>query len=98
MCKHKKSLTPPNPDYVGFTPFTEQFMRDMGYIHESVVEEASSTTPRSRSRWDDLVGIMFGNEKWYSIEDIQALLQRKLMDKRGHERHVKKTQKFQGVL
>jgi hypothetical protein len=97
MGQPKKQLPPPNPDYVGFSPFTEQFMRDLGYVHESVVEEATSTTTRSRARWDDLQGVMFDNEKWYAIEDIQALLQRKLLDKRGHERHARE-EKFVGVL
>ena len=95
MGKPKKTLPPPNPDYEGFTPFTETFMRDLGYVHESVIEEASSTTPRSRARWNDLVGVMFGNEKWYSIDDVKQLLTDKLNAKRGFEQHQKD---FVGVL
>ncbi len=89
MGQPKKKLPPPNPDYEGFTPFTENFMRDLGYVHESVVGEASSTTIRSRARWNELQGIMFGNEKWYSIDDVKSLLSDKLNAKRGFEEHQK---------
>jgi hypothetical protein len=89
MGKPKKTPPTPNPDYEGFTPFTETFMHDLGYVHESVIEEASSTTPRSRARWNDLQGVMFGNERWYFIDDIKSLLADKIAAKRGHELHVK---------
>ena len=54
-----------------------EWMRSIGYIHESEIEHATLTTPRSRARWTQPRGIMFGNERWYPISGIKRDLDAK---------------------
>ena len=89
MGKPRKTLPPPNPDFVGFSPFTEKFMRELGFVHESVIEEASSTSPRSRARRDGLKGVKFGNEEWFSIADVKEVLVDKLKAKHDANQYHK---------
>jgi hypothetical protein len=49
------------------------WMRSIGFVHESEVEDATCTTPRFRKAWP-LRPIQFGLENWYALEDIQQHL------------------------
>lgn len=52
----------------------------IGYLHETEIERASSTTPRSRTRWKSPRGVMFGNEKWYPIDEVKRHLDARAAD------------------
>ena len=49
------------------------WMRSLGFVHESEVEDATCTTHRFRKNWP-LRPIRFGLENWYSLDDIQQYL------------------------
>ena len=51
------------------------WMLSIGYVHESEIEHATSTLPRSRARWKSPAGVMFGNEKWYPLSEIKRHLE-----------------------
>lgn len=51
-----------------------KLMHSMGYMHESEVETATGTTAKSRSRWRSPKGVMFGNEKYFRMEEIKRHL------------------------
>jgi len=59
------------PDQPNMPPGVLEVMHRIGYVHESEVELATSTTNRSRARWKSPRGVMFGNEKWYPLEEIR---------------------------
>lgn len=50
------------------------WMLQLGYVHDSEVEEATSTAPRTRARWKPLRPVYFGNEAWYQLSDIKRHL------------------------
>jgi len=64
----------PTTDKLDISPRIRDWMRDLGYVPEDEVEEATGTSPRSRARWQSLKGVMWGNVKWYSIRAIQRAL------------------------
>jgi hypothetical protein len=49
------------------------WMRSLGFVHESEVEDATCTTHRFRKNWP-LRPIRFGLENWYALEDIRQHL------------------------
>ena len=51
-----------------------ELMASIGYICETELEEITATTPRSRARWKSPRGVMFGNMKWYPIDEIKRHL------------------------
>lgn len=51
-----------------------EWMRSLGYVHDSEVQHASSTTPRTRARWRSLRGVQFGNERWYPLDEVRRHL------------------------
>ena len=51
-----------------------ELMHRIGYLHETEIETATSTTPRSRARWKSPRGVMFGNEKWYPLDEVRRHL------------------------
>lgn len=40
----------------------------------SSLKTAASTTSRSRTRWKSPRGVMFGNEKWYPLDEVKRHL------------------------
>lgn len=58
-------------------PNIRESMLRIGYVHESEIEVMTSTTPRTRARWSDLKGVMFGNEKWYPLSEVKRHLDAK---------------------
>lgn len=58
----------------GMPPGVLELMHRIGYIHETEIEIATSTTPRSRARWKSPRGVMFGNEKWYPLDEVKRHL------------------------
>lgn len=63
------------PGY-GMPPDILEAFLAMGYLHETQVQIASSTTPRSRSskHWSGPRPVRFGNEEWYPISAIKDYL------------------------
>ena len=63
------------PGY-GMPPEILEAFQAMGYLHETQVQVATSTTPRSRSskRWKGPKPVRFGNEEWYPVSAIKAYL------------------------
>ena len=55
-------------------PAVLDLMHRIGYVHETEIEIATSTTSRSRARWKSPRGVMFGNEKWYPLDEIRRHL------------------------
>ena len=62
------------PDFEGMPPQVLDLMHRIGYVHESEIEVATSTTNRSRARWKSPRGVMFGNEKWYPLDEVKRHL------------------------
>ena len=54
-------------------PEVRNWMRSIGFVHESEIEEASCTTSRFRKAWP-LRPIQFGLENWYALEEIKQYL------------------------
>jgi len=54
-------------------PEVRAWMRSIGFVHESEVEDATCTTNRIRKSLP-LRPIRFGLETWYALEDIQQFL------------------------
>ena len=50
------------------------WMLHLGYVHDMEVQEATSTIPRTRARWKNLIPVYFGNEPWYQLADIKRHL------------------------
>ena len=48
---------------------TRQMLLDEGWIHESEVDAASNTRHTGRRRWS-IPHAMFGNERYFRIEDV----------------------------
>ena len=61
-----KTLTPIDAE-------VRDWMRRLGFVHESEIEDASCTTHRFRKNCP-LRPIRFGLENWYSLDDIQQYL------------------------
>lgn len=59
---------------INIDPGVREWMRSLGYVHETEIQHATSTTPRSRLRWKSPRGVMFGNEKWYSLDEVKRHL------------------------
>ena len=55
-------------------PGVLELMHRIGYVHENEIEIATSTTTRSRARWKSPRGVMFGNEKWYPLDEVKRHL------------------------
>ena len=53
---------------------TPQWMRNIGFIHASDVEEWTSTVSRTRARWKSLCPVYFGKEAYYRLSDIKRHL------------------------
>lgn len=58
-----------------------KLMHEIGYVHESEIEALSGTTSKSRARWRSPRGVMFGNQKWFQLEEIKKHLDAKLEEK-----------------
>ena len=56
------------------TETTPQWMRNIGFIHASDVEEWTSTVSRTRARWKSLRPVYFGKEAYYRLSDIKRHL------------------------
>jgi hypothetical protein len=54
---------------------TPQWMRNIGFIHSSDVEEWTSTVSRTRARWKSLRPVYFGKEAFYRLSDIKRHLE-----------------------
>lgn len=52
----------------------KDWMLQLGYVHDSEVEEATSTAPRTRARWRPLRPVYFGKEAWYRLDEIKRHL------------------------
>jgi hypothetical protein len=50
------------------------WMRDIGFVHASEIEEATSTVSRTRARWKSLRPVYFGKEAYYRLTDIKRHL------------------------
>ena len=61
-------------DEIGMPPGVLEWMHSLGYVHETEIETATSTTSRSRTRWKSPRGVMFGNEKWYPLDEVKRHL------------------------
>ena len=55
-------------------PTVRAWMRSLGYVHETEIQHATSTTPRSRARWKSPRGVMFGNEKSFPLDEVKRHL------------------------
>lgn len=55
----------------------KELMAAQGFIHESDVEELSSTTESSRRRWK-LPYVKFGNQRYYTIDGLKSHLDSKV--------------------
>ena len=53
---------------------TPQWMRNIGFVHSSDVEEWTSTVSRTRARWKSLRPVYFGKEAYYRLSDIKRHL------------------------
>jgi hypothetical protein len=53
---------------------TPSWMRNIGFIHASDVEEWTSTVSRTRARWKSLRPVYFGKEAYYRLSDIKRHL------------------------
>jgi hypothetical protein len=62
------------PDFEDMPPQVLGLIHRVGYVHESEMEIATSTTNRGRARWKSPRGVMFGNEKWYPLDELKRLL------------------------
>ena len=51
-----------------------QWMRDIGFIAEEELAEASRTSPRYRSKWPALKPVQLGLTRWYRLHDIKLYL------------------------
>ena len=58
----------------GIPQHIRDWMLQLGYVHDSEVEEATSTAPRTRARWTPLRPVYFGKEAWYQLSDIKRHL------------------------
>ena len=59
----------------GVAEHVRLFMLELGYIHETDLQEATSTSPRTRARWRPPRGLLFGNEKWYALDEVKRHLE-----------------------
>ena len=64
--KKAKALSPIDTEVL-------HWMRRLGFVHESEIEDATCTTHRFRKNWP-LRPIRFGLENWYALDDIQQYL------------------------
>ena len=64
----------PNKEPVPVPKYIRDWMREIGYVHDMEVEEATSTVSRTRARWKPLKPVYFGNEPWYQLADIKRHL------------------------
>ena len=51
-----------------------EWMLELGYVHDSEVEKATSTVSRTRARWRPLRPVYFGKEPYYQLADIKRHL------------------------
>lgn len=58
----------------GVSQRIRDWMLQLGYVHDSEVQEATSTAPRTRARWKPLRPVYFGKEAWYQLSDIKRHL------------------------
>jgi hypothetical protein len=58
----------------GIPQHIRDWMLQLGYVHDSEVEGATSTAPRTRARWKPLRPVYFGKEAWYQLSDIKRHL------------------------
>ena len=58
----------------GVSQRIRDWMLQLGYVHDSEVEEATSTAPRTRARWRPLRPVYFGKEAWYPLSEIKRHL------------------------
>jgi hypothetical protein len=66
------------------------WMLKLGYVHESELEEATSTTPRSRRRWKSPAYVTFGNERWYPLAEIKHHLEARAAEPMEDGREARK--------
>jgi hypothetical protein len=60
------------------------WMRSLGFVHESEVEDATCTTSSFRKGWP-LRPIQFGLENWYALKDIQQYLKAQSVKVHRHD-------------
>ncbi len=58
----------------GIPSHIKAWMLELGFVHDSDVEKATSTAPRTRARWKPLRPVYFGKEAWYQLSDIKRHL------------------------
>jgi hypothetical protein len=63
------------------------WMRSLGFVHESELEDATCTTSRFRKGWP-LRPILFGLENWYALKDIQQYLKAQSVKVHRHDEEV----------
>jgi hypothetical protein len=59
---------------INIDPRVRDWMRSIGYVHETEIQHATSTTPRSRTRWKSPRHVQFGNEYWYPLDEVKRHL------------------------
>jgi len=64
----------PKNESQGVSQRIRDWMLQLGYVHDSEVEEATSTAPRTRARWRPLRPVYFGKEAWYRLAEIKRHL------------------------
>ena len=50
------------------------WMRELGFVSEDELAEASHTSSRYRSNWPDLKPVQLGLTRWYRLRDIKVYL------------------------
>jgi hypothetical protein len=65
---------PSEKDPAGMPAEVLELMHRIGYMHETEIQTASSTTPRTRARWKSPRRVMFGNEPWYPLDEVKRHL------------------------
>lgn len=63
------------------------WMRDIGFIAEEELAEASRTSPRYRSKWPALKPVQLGLARWYRLHDIKLYLDGKADQIAGESHH-----------
>jgi hypothetical protein len=78
--KPNKPTNLPDADEYGMPENVLEIMHSIGYVHESELQKASSTTPRTRARWKSPRGVMFGNERWFPVAEVKRYLDAKIAE------------------
>ena len=50
------------------------WMRELGFISEDELAEASRTSSRYRNNWSDLKPVQLGLTRWFRLRDIKVYL------------------------